>query len=751
MLKKLSLRSQLVLIISATSLFALFVFFAAFFAFDQANAKAKLISDSDTQVKILAQNSVGALSFSDTKAAYETLNALSSNRDVQAVALYDVAGNTLGAYNAQHSEAPPYRLKQEQDQLIQTDKTIEITRPVRLENELLGYIYYRASMKSYEDRRMTYLGVSGGLMLFTLLIATCVGVLLQRWFTAPILRLHEAIGRVRDQQAYFIRVEHLERNELGQLIDGFNKMLGEIEKRDQDLHAANEELFDFFENAPVGILWADAEGCVTRVNRAEKELRATDEHQIVGRHLRDLFVDDVELKLALGKLAEGRTLANLELEIVNAADEKRIVQINANGLFASNTYVGSRWFSRDITKLKQAEAERNAQAEEARKDKIRAERANQAKSEFLSRISHELRTPMNAILGFGQLLELAPMEDRPASFVQQILKAGRHLLGLINEVLDFSRIESGTMSISLEAVPLTNVLRETVELAKPLGAERGIEIVCEYDQDQPVQVHADLQRISQVLINLLSNAVKYNVDGGKVRIKLHRPKSGRVAIWIEDTGVGIPPDKVDRIFTPFDRLGAESTEIEGTGLGLSFSHCLAEAMGGTLAYDESYAGPGSRFILEMRELLEGHAQSEQSGLSAEVREGDHPRKVLVIDDNSQNRQLVASLLERLDNVQGLFAMQGRLGIEMARFEKPDLILLDVNMGDIQGYEVAAKLREFPETRDTPIVVMTADGSERTRRQFEDQTIFAWISKPIVVHDLISVITNVLDKGVKKVA
>jgi PAS domain S-box-containing protein len=247
----------------------------------------------------------------------------------------------------------------------------------------------------------------------------------------------------------------------------------------------------------------------------------------------------------------------------------------------------------DVTERRHAEEA----LEQARRE---ADRANRAKSEFLSRMSHELRTPLNAILGFGQLLQLDDLTEQQEESVDHMLRGGRHLLGLINEVLDISRIESGSLSLSPEPVDVLELVKDTVDLIRPLAAEREIEVRTPSVTDRPLTVEADHQRLKQVLLNLASNAVKYNHHAGSIRVACQAAAPGRVAIAVQDSGPGIPADKLARLFTPFDRLGAEQTDIQGTGMGLALSKGLMEAMDGSLTAD-SVEGQGTTFTIELPE------------------------------------------------------------------------------------------------------------------------------------------------------
>jgi signal transduction histidine kinase len=227
--------------------------------------------------------------------------------------------------------------------------------------------------------------------------------------------------------------------------------------------------------------------------------------------------------------------------------------------------------------------------EQARRE---ADRANQAKSEFLSKMSHELRTPLNAILGFGQLLQLDDPNQEQTESVDHMLRGGRHLLGLINEILDISRIESGSLSLSLEAVDVAEMVKDAVDLIRPLAADREIDILAPSATDH--------QRLKQVLLNLASNAVNHNRYGGSIRVAYQSTAPGRVTIVVEDTGPGLAPDKLARLFTPFDRLGAEQADVQGTGMGLALSKGLVEAMGGSLSAD-STEGRGTSLAIELPE------------------------------------------------------------------------------------------------------------------------------------------------------
>ena len=393
--------------------------------------------------------------------------------------------------------------------------------------------------------------------------------------------------------------------------------------------------------------------------------------------------------------------------------------------------------SEDITERKAAEAAlRNAKQE--------AELANQAKSEFLSRMSHELRTPLNAVLGFAQLLELEGLTAEQRESVAHILKAGRHLLGLIDEVLDISRIEAGHLSISLEPVRLSDVIGEVLDLVHPLAARWNVRIDGPPSEFRDPYVLADRQRLKQVLLNFLSNAAKFNRPEGQVNVSVDDAPGDRLRVNVTDTGPGIPPEKMGRLFTPFDRLGAEERVVEGTGLGLALSKRLAEVMGGTVGA-ESTVGLGSRFWVELPRV-EGPAAGIDLPVAAPAQAPDAVGTVLCIEDNLPNIRLIERLLAHRPGVTLLSAMQGGLGLELAREHRPGLILLDLQLPDITGADVLHRLQHDPRTRRIPVVVISADATPGQIRRLRAAGVREFLTKPLDVKRLLQLLDDVLTDG-----
>ena len=352
-------------------------------------------------------------------------------------------------------------------------------------------------------------------------------------------------------------------------------------------------------------------------------------------------------------------------------------------------------------------------------------------------MSHELRTPLNSVLGFGQLLQLDPsLGENQREHVSHIVRGGQHLLELINEVLDISRIESGTLSLSPEAVDLGEAVRGTVALVRPLGDARSIVISVKTCAGYVV---ADHQRLKQVLLNLLSNAIKYNRDRGEVVVNCWCG-DGRMRVEVADTGPGVPPDRLERLFEPFDRLGAEQSGIEGTGLGLALSRSLIEAMGGSLTASNRQAG-GAAFLID---LPAGEAPVLPARVAAPETEAVvSAARVLYIEDNAANFRLVQELLTTQRRVEILPAVQGRLGVELAREHVPDLILLDLHLPDIDGPVVLAQLKADPLTAGIPVVIVTADATPGRARRLLADGAFACVTKPFDVPEFLRAVESAL--------
>jgi protein-histidine pros-kinase len=384
---------------------------------------------------------------------------------------------------------------------------------------------------------------------------------------------------------------------------------------------------------------------------------------------------------------------------------------------------------RDIT-------DRVAAEEALRAAKEEAEQASMAKSEFLSRMSHELRTPLTAILGFTELLQLGGMPtDQRDLFVDRTHRAGQHLLSLINDVLDISRVEAGSLALSIEPVDAAQLVEEANELIAPMAQSRRIAIA---NTVHEAVVIADKGRLRQVLLNLLSNAVKYNRESGSIAIS-SRTADGFVSVTVSDTGPGIAAQDLSRLFQPFERLGVQTGEIEGTGIGLAISRGLMEMMGGSIGVS-SAVGEGTRFTVTLPAAERAELVTTTAG---EPGTAGPTATVLYIEDNTSNTALVESALSLRPHIRFISAVQGQLGLELAREHQPDLVLLDLHLPDMSGEAVLAGLMGDERTASTPVIVVSADATKNRIRDLLAAGARDYITKPLVIKDFLTAVDNAL--------
>ena len=525
----------------------------------------------------------------------------------------------------------------------------------------------------------------------------------------------------------------------GALADTLSYAMDVTERRQADDAVREREatLQAVIKASPDIITILDAQGSMRFLSPAAERIlgRAADER--VGRNAlssEHVHPDDLEqFREAQRRVLTGQDeSAEVRVRVRHADGRWLTLEAHSRPLAAPE---GLLVVTRDVTE--------QATLEEAlRLAKLAAEQANEAKSEYLSRMSHELRTPLNAILGFAQLLELDDLADEQRDNLGHILSGARHLLSLINEVLDIAAIEAGRLTLSLEPVDLADVAAETVSLIRPLADQHhialaGPNVTC------GTHVLGDRQRLKQVLLNLLSNAVKYNREGGSVHLDCEPAPGERLRIKVTDTGLGIPPDAIERLFVPFERV-ADERGIEGTGLGLPLSKRLAEVMGGTLEL-ASTPQQGSTFWIELP-LAEAPVQQAERQLegesapAAEQADRTGPElTVLYIEDNLSNLQLVERVLGRRPGVRLISAMRPQLGLDLAGQHHPDLILLDLHLPDMPGEAVLRRLWSSPATDDIPVAILSADARPALIERLLGEGVREFLTKPLDVKELLGLV------------
>ena len=554
---------------------------------------------------------------------------------------------------------------------------------------------------------------------------------------------------------------------VGGIVSGQRQLDGALARelaRASDLEASERRYRSLVDDLGDLVVEADATGRFTYVNRAFTELTGVSlddmsEWGLMDRvHPDDREIAQQQVAAALSGADTTGTGAAREVRFLAPDGSVRWMSVRGRPVFADDgALAGFRGILHDVTVRVEAEQQVRAALADAEAARDEAERLSRAKSEFLSRMSHELRTPLNAILGFGQLLELGELVGEDAENVEQILRAGRHLLDLINEVLDVVRIESGALGLSLEPVEVGDVVAESLDLVRPAAVSRGL-VIRTPDRFNGAVAVADRQRFKQVLVNLLSNAVKYNRDGGSIEVRWALPTAGdpapdgpvtdgpapRLRLTVTDTGHGIPADRLADVFTPFDRLGAEGTDVEGTGVGLSLTRTLVEAQGGTIGVT-SRVGTGSTFWVELPagESVRGTGSSQEPEPEAQV-----VRTVLYVEDNPSNITLVRRVLARRPHVRLVVVQDGAEAVEAAADLAPDLVLLDLHLPGMSGSGILTALRgsDDDRLRKVPIVIVTADLTMGTERRMLEAGATLFLPKPIDVRQLLAVVDDHLPQA-----
>jgi len=431
-----------------------------------------------------------------------------------------------------------------------------------------------------------------------------------------------------------------------------------------------------------------------------------------------------------------RELETSNSEIAREAEQRSKAQQEVMRL---NEELEGRVHERTM-QLEQANTELAMAVEEAKS-------ANQAKSAFLSSMSHELRTPLNAILGFAQILtseKLPSTLQQKREFASHILKSGRHLLTLINEILDLAKIESGAVALSLEPVSLNEILQECESMVAPLAGNRGIRLL--FPDGCAANVTADRTRLKQILLNLLSNAIKYNRDGGAVVVDCSPSGPGLVRMSVQDTGMGLKPDQIKQLFQPFNRLGQESGVEEGTGIGLVVTKRLVELMGGTIGVTSSQ-GVGSMFWIELSSTEPVPSRVDPEAGRAVPEHHRHaagePMTVLYVEDNPANLKLVEEIISFRPDLRLLSAPDGHLGVELARAHVPDIILMDINLPGINGIDALKMLRNDPRTADIPVIALTANAMPREVEKGLAAGFFRYLIKPINIDEFTDAINSTM--------
>jgi PAS domain S-box-containing protein len=510
-----------------------------------------------------------------------------------------------------------------------------------------------------------------------------------------------------------------------------------------------------FESNIDAIMTTDPSGIITDVNKQMEVLTGCTRDELIGAPFKNTFTDPEQAEESIKLVLSNKKVIDYELTARARDGKETVVSFNATTFYDRDRKLqGVFAAARDVTErrlLNRVLQEKNVELEKAR---AVAEKANLAKSEFLSSMSHELRSPLNAILGFGQLMdsESPPPSPTQRESIAQILQAGWHLLKLINEILDLAKVESRQIPLSREAVSLGEVMLECQGMIEPQAQQRGIRMTFPRF-DIPYFVMADRTRVKQVIINLLSNAIKYNLPQGAVETTCTMGSHGRIRVGMRDTGAGLSPLELAQLFQPFNRLGQEAGGEEGTGIGLVVAKRLIELMGGVIGA-ESTVGQGSLFWFELMADEEPHLAINHLDAAAvgqpSVPRPDRLYTLLYVEDNPANLQLVEQIIARHADIHLLTAVNGKNGIDMARASLPDVILMDINLPGMDGFEALKVLNADPATAHIPVIAISANAMPQDIDRGMKAGFFRYITKPIKVDEFMAALDVALEFAGQKV-
>ena len=642
-LRAISIRQKLTLIIMLTSAVAVAVACVVFATYDGIRFKRAMVNQLSLQAEIIGANSTAAILFNDERAAEETLGALAADDRIVSAQIYTEDGRRFAEY-VRHDVAPgapPPLLPNETYRF--THDRLEMKRPIVLRQETVGTVYLRSDLRDMQERFNQYAGIILVVILASGLVAFSLSARLQRMISDPIGHLAQTAAAVSTGHDYSLRVEKHSADEIGLLIDGFNRMLTQIEERDRALKRAHDEL-------------------EVRVDQRTAELQE-----------------------------EVRERRRTQMELEKA---------------------------RDL-----------------------AESATRAKSEFLANMSHEIRTPMNAVVGMTGLLLNTSLTPEQQEYVDTIKTGGDTLLTIINDILDFSKIESGKLELENRPFSLSNCVEKALDLLAPGAAEKGINLAYLIEDETPEALRGDASRLGQILVNLLSNAVKFTSRGEiVVSVKAQRLVEARHELHfaVRDTGIGIPTDRMDRLFHSFSQVDASTTRrYGGTGLGLAISKRLAELMGGRM-WVESELGRGTTFHFTIvGEAAPSQAQPYLRGASKRLT----GRRLLIADDNATNRRILTLQAESWGMLPNAVASAADALDLIRQGEVFDLAILDLQMPDTDGVALAAAIRSHPGCESMPIVVLTSVGWRNV--DSEAVQLAAILTKPIKPSQLYEALTAAL--------
>jgi two-component system, sensor histidine kinase and response regulator len=766
-----SIRHKLQGIVMLTSGVALLVASAAFTLYDRStflNAKAQ---DLNASAEMVGSNSTAALSFADVKSAREILAALRAKQNVVNACIYDKDGNVFAKYSRDATgddfSPPP---AQPQVTTIIGRNNMVLFRPITLNGESIGTIFIEADLADLHKRMNRFVEIASLVLLASLTVAFLLSSRLQRVISGPIQRLADTASLVSAHENYAIRATKSNNDEIGVLFDQFNGMLDRIQQRDvalQQAHAGLEArvlertrelqtevgerklaeqaleerksfLNSLIENTPMGIVAMDARGAIQMCNRAFEKLFLYRQQDLIGKPLFEVLSSPelrTEMESNLQQLESG---IPTHLVTQRRRHDGSLVDVEAFSvpLGGEGHYTGAVLLYQDITERKRGE-------EALKLAKETAEAGSRAKSEFLANMSHEIRTPMNGILGMTELVLDTELDGEQRNYLNLAKVSADSLLSLINDILDYSKIEAGKLEIDAIDFNLGDSLGDTMKTLSLRAHQKGLELAFEIKPDVPDGLVGDPGRLRQIIVNLVGNAVKFTERGEVVLYVETESRTNddiHIHFTVADTGIGIAPEKQAVIFEAFNQAdGSMTRKYGGTGLGLTISSRLLELMGGRI-WVESDSGRGSRFHFIVR-----------FGLQKVPTRNVVPRdptslrdmRVLVVDDNATNRQILLKMLETWhtkptaveSGARAMVTLREAMGLGR---EFP-LILIDAQMPEMDGFALAEAIKRNPDWRTATVMMLSSAGQRGDAIRCRELGVAAYLTKPVRQVELLDAI------------
>ena len=778
-----SIQRKLTFVILTTSLLGLSLACLCSEIYERGSFRGAITSQLTALAGTLGANATASLAFSDKQSAVDILKALSAEPHVVTGCLYDKRGQFFAAYQRSGAKDQCGEALTHGEDAKFGSNSVAVYRPISLGNEQVGWIAITSDLGELQAKIRRYTQISVVVIFISMLATFLVSSRLIQLILKPVVGLAETADRVTRQEDYTLRGKVQSDDEIGALVQAFNKMLDGIQERDEALQTSNNQLETrvaertrqlqseiddrllaeetlseerrmlraLIDNVPDFMYVKDARSCFVVANASLAEsMGVTSPADLLGKtdfdfypkRLAKQFYEDEQLVVRQKKI-----LLEHEEESTNSTGDRIVLLTTKVPLFdRSGEVIGIAGVGRDITERQRVEHEMQ-RAKEA------AEAASKAKSEFLANMSHEIRTPLNGVMGMTDLALDTELTPEQRDYLETVKSSSDALLTVINDILDFSKIEAGKIDLESVDFNLRDSLESTLKTVAIRADEKGLELLCEVAPEVPEVVCGDSTRLRQVVINLVGNAIKFTESGEiavKVQMKSREANECELRFTVSDTGVGIPEEKRELIFAPFSQADTSTTrKYGGTGLGLTISTRLVEMMGGKI-WVESEVGRGSQFHFTARLGLTDTKEIKVGSIAPpEILRG---ARVLIVDDNRTNRRILEGMLSRWEMIsvsveEGQEALDSLSGARAAG--KPfSLILTDMHMPKMDGFTLVEQIRKRPELATATIMMLTSAGHRGDAARCQELGVAAYLLKPIRQSELREAIARVLGAHVE---